>query len=383
VRVLIDYRPALRARTGAGEYTHQLVRALSTMSAADASGAPDGTLDLSLFSSSWKDRLTKDRLTDVDALGAVSVVDRRVPVAVLNFAWHRLGWPPAELVTGSSYDVTHSSHPLILPARRAAHVVTIHDLDFLSHPEHTRAEVRRDYPGLAPEHARRADRVLVPSLFTAGEVERRLQVPRERIVVCPPGAPAWTPRSAAPRDGYVLFVGTLEPRKNVGGLLDAYERVIDTAAELELLLVGSATDASRAWLERIGRPPLKGKVRHVGYVDASRMRQMYEGARVLVMPSFDEGFGIPVLDAMTLGVPVVAARRGSLPEVLGDAGRLVDPEAPAEIADAILQVAQDDGYADALAARGVARSRAFRWDETARRVYGAYRDAVEHHAHRR
>jgi alpha-1,3-rhamnosyl/mannosyltransferase len=214
-------------------------------------------------------------------------------------------------------------------------------------------------------------------------VERRLQVPRERIVVCPPGAPAWTPRSAAPRDGYVLFVGTLEPRKNVGGLLDAYERVIDTAAELELLLVGSATDASRAWLERIGRPPLKGKVRHVGYVDASRMRQMYEGARVLVMPSFDEGFGIPVLDAMTLGVPVVAARRGSLPEVLGDAGRLVDPEAPAEIADAILQVAQDDGYADALAARGVARSRAFRWDETARRVYGAYRDAVEHHAHRR
>jgi glycosyltransferase involved in cell wall biosynthesis len=380
VRVLIDYRPALRARSGAGEYTHQLVRALSAM----AANGREGALDLSLFSSSWKDRLTRDRLTDPlndVELGAVSLVDRRVPVAVLNFAWHRLGWPPAELVAGRSYDVTHSSHPLILPARRAAHVVTIHDLDFLSHPEHTRAEVRRDYPGLAPEHARRADRVLVPSLFTAGEVERRLQVPRERIAVCPPGAPAWTPRSAAPRDGYVLFVGTLEPRKNVGGLLDAYERVVGTVPEL--LLVGGATDASRGWLERIGRPPLKGKVRHVGYVDASHMRQMYEGARVLVMPSFDEGFGIPVLDAMTLGVPVVAARRGSLPEVLGDAGQLVDPEAPAEIADAILRVVRDDGYAAASAARGVARSRAFRWDETARRVYGAYRDAVEHHAHRR
>src|SRR5581483_11443393 len=104
---------------------------------------------------------------------------------------------------------------------------------------------------------------------------------------------------------------------------------------------------SREWLERIARPPLKDVVRHVGYVDSSHTRELYTGARVFVMPSFEEGFGIPVLEAMTAGVPVVAARRGSLPEVLGDAGLLVDPDRPADIADAIARLLTDIDVADA------------------------------------
>jgi glycosyltransferase involved in cell wall biosynthesis len=372
VRVLIDYRPALRERSGAGEYTHQLVKALARAYAAN--GSPSA-LELSLFSSSWK-----DRLIDTHELGRVDIVDRRVPVRVLNFTWHRLGWPPAEMLAGRAFDVTHSSHPLILPARHAAHVVTIHDLNFLTHPERTRAEVRRDYPALTRAHAHRADRILVPSRFTAGEVARRLGVPPEGIAVCPPGAPDWTPRTAPPKDGYVLFMGTLEPRKNVGGLLDAYERLVNPPP---LLLAGKATEESRGWLERLERPPLQGIVRHIGYVDPSRRRELYEGARLLVQPSFEEGFGIPVLEAMTLGVPVVAAARGSLPEVVADAGPLVDPERPDDIASAIATVLGDDAFAAACAARGVVRSQAFRWETTARRVYDAYREAIEAHAHRR
>ena len=154
------------------------------------------------------------------------MIDRRVPVGLLNLAWHRLGWPPAETLTGGAFDVTHSLHPLLLPSRAAAQVITIHDLNFLTHPERTRAEIRRDYPALARAHAHRADRIIVPSQFTAGEVERRLGVPADRISVCSPGAPDWTPRDAAPDGGYVLFFGTLEPRKNVGGLLDAYETLL-------------------------------------------------------------------------------------------------------------------------------------------------------------
>jgi alpha-1,3-rhamnosyl/mannosyltransferase len=184
-----------------------------------------------------------------------------------------------------------------------------------------------------------------------------------------------------------LFVGTLEPRKNIGGLLDAYEELIGRIGTgggrvPELVLAGQSTPQSRPWLERIDRAPLKGIVRRVGYVHPSAMRELYAGARVLVLPSFDEGFGMPVLEAMTVGVPVVAARRGSLPEVLGDAGVLIDPEHPAEIADAIERVLENDAYAAECAARGIARARTYRWETTAAAVYDAYRQAIEHHAHR-
>ena len=338
---------------------------------------------MTLFSSSWKDRLA----ASPDLAGAATV-DRRVPVRLLNLAWHRLGWPPAEMLAGGTFDVVHSPHPLLLPARAAAQVITIHDLNFLTHPERTRGEIRRDYPALAPDHARRANAVLVPSAYTAGEVERLLGVPRDRIGICPPGAPDWTPRRAAPRDGYVLFFSTLEPRKNVGGLLDAYERLVQGSAEAghhgrsvpDLVLAGRATDDARPWLDRISRPPLYGAVRHIGYVDANDRRALYEGARLLVQPSFDEGFGMPVLEAMSLGVPVVAASRGSLPEVLGGAGLLVDPDRPADIADAIARLLDDDALAAACAENGIARARAFRWDETAHRVYDIYRQAIERRA---
>jgi glycosyltransferase involved in cell wall biosynthesis len=389
VRVLIDYRPALRQRSGVGEYTHQLVKALLE---AFPAGSPERRLDLTLFSSSWKDRVT---LADGELAGA-SIVDRRVPIRLLNLAWHRLGWPPAEALTGRSFDVTHSLHPLRLPSRAAAHVVTIHDLNFLAHPERTRAEIRRDYPALARDHAHRADGIVVPSQFTAGEVERLLAVPSDRISVCPPGAPDWTPRDRLPADGgYVLFFGTLEPRKNVGSLLDAYERLIAGPGPAKsgpyqhqrgsippLVLAGQATEDSRPWLDRIARAPLRSVVRHIGYVDPSARRELYEGARLLVQPSFEEGFGLPVLEAMTLGVPVIAANRGALPEVLGDAGLLVDPEEPAQLASALERMIGDEASAAACAAKGVLRARQFRWDLTARRVYETYRMAIERRVQR-
>jgi len=376
VRVLIDYRPALRERSGVGEYTHQLVRALLRTFPRTAT---DGLLDLTLFSSSWKDRLQS--LSDVAGARAI---DRRVPVSVLNFAWHRLRWPPAEALAHAEFDVAHSLHPLVMPARRAAQVITIHDLNFLTHPERTRGEIRRDYASLVHEHARRADRVIVVSHFTATEVRRQLGVPADRISVCPPGAPDWTPRAAAPENGYVLFFGTLEARKNVGGLLDAYERLVVSRGPPnvpELVLAGKATDAAKPWLDRISHGPLAGRVRHIGYVQPTERRAMYEGARLLVQPSFEEGFGIPVLEAMTLGVPVVASNRGAPPEVLGGAGLLVEPEDADGMASAIQRMIEDEPFAAESAAKGIVRSRQFTWDLTARRVFDAYQQAIDAHRH--
>ena len=371
MRVLIDYRPALRDRTGIGEYTHELVRALS--------GAIDAaTLDLAVFSSSWKDRLEIRE----PGLERVRQIDRRWPVRALNFAWHRAGWPTAEALTGQSFDVVHSITPMLIPARRAAQVVTIADLSFLTDPTWTRAEVRRDYPALVHAHARRADAIVVMSQHVGAEVRRVLDVDPKKIAVIPPGAPPWTPRTTAPANGYILFVGTLEPRKNLGVLLDAYEsfalRASAKPAAPELVLAGKATSAARPWLDRISRPPLAGKVRHLGYVAEAERRALYEGASVLVVPSLDEGFGLPVLEAMTLGVPVVASNRGSLPEVLGDAGPIVDADDPQALTDAIERVLSDSAFAAACAMKGIERSRQYRWDRAARQTYDVYEHAIEH-----
>jgi glycosyltransferase involved in cell wall biosynthesis len=376
VRLLVDYRSALRGRSGVGEYAHELIKGLLSLQGSPRNG---GGLDITVFSSSWKDRL------DVpDDLERVAAVDRRVPVSLLNFAWHRLEWPPVEMLTGGQFDLAHSLHPLLMPTRQAAQVVTVHDLNFLSHPERTRGEIRRDYPSLARRHAQRADHVIVPSKFTAAEVERRLEVPAERISVCSPGAPDWAPRREVPRDAYILFFGTLEPRKNVGVLLEAYQRLLAGAGRVpDLVLAGSATEQSRPWLDRIALPPLAGRVRHIGYVDPSRRQTVYERACLLVQPSFEEGFGIPVLEAMTLGVPVVAADRGALPEVLGNAGLLVDPTDAEMMASAMARMLTENGLAEESSKRGVERSRRFRWSAAAATALDAYNTAVRRRAERR
>jgi glycosyltransferase involved in cell wall biosynthesis len=368
VRVLFDYRPALKQRSGVGEYAHALASALLKAEAASGDG-----LDLTLFSSSWKDRFQPDA-----ALTKASIVDRRVPVSVLNFAWHRLEWPAIESLVSGQIDIAHSLHPLLMPSRRAARIVTIYDLNFLTHPERTRAEIRRDYPSLARDHAHRADHVIVISRFTADQVERLLEVPGDRISLCPPGAPAWTPRAKAPGgDGYVLFVGTLEPRKNLGVLLDAYEQLAVGGKHVPpLVIAGKATEHAGPWLARIARPPLSTRVKYVGYVDPLKRRDLYEGAKLLVQPSFEEGFGLPVLEAMTVGVPVVAANRGALPEVLGDAGPLIDAEDVDGFAEAIDSIINDPVAATSATARGFERAQLFSWERTAVTTLSAYKAAL-------
>jgi glycosyltransferase involved in cell wall biosynthesis len=377
VRVLFDYRAALRERTGVGEYAHQLAAAILKRSA--EAGPRAGAVDLTLFSSSWKDRL--DQAGD---LRGAAFVDRRVPGRLLNFAWHRLGWPAVETLAGGPFDVVHSLHPLLMPSRDAARVVTIHDLNFLRHPERTRAEIRRDYPALARQHAHRADRIIVNSYCTAQDVAATFGIPIEEISVCRPGGPGWAARERTPERGYVLFLGTLEPRKNIGTLLDAYESLASRRSGLpELLLAGKVTAESAPWIERIGRAPLNRIVRARGYVSAADRRGLYEGAALLVQPSFDEGFGLPVLEAMTLGVPVVAANRGALPEVLGQTGLLVDPGSPEALASAIEQILDRPDEARRRAEAGVERARGFSWDETAAATLEAYEAAVRKREARR
>jgi glycosyltransferase involved in cell wall biosynthesis len=360
LRIILDYRPALRQRTGVGEYVHELTRAL----------AAEGEDEIVAFSSSWKDRI------DTRALPLVATVDARIPVKVLNLAWHRLQWPPVDWWTGSA-DVAQSAHPLLMPATGAVQAITIHDLDFLEHPERTSREIRRDYAALVHRHAARADLVVASSSHTASLIARELHVRDDRLVLCPAGAPDWPARAGNSRGEYILFVGTLEPRKNVGTLLTAYERLLARApAAPPLHLAGRVTDAAEEWLARAGRPPLAGHVRHLGYVPPDARRELYAGAAVLVVPSLHEGFGLTALEAMTVGVPVVAAGRGALPELVGDAALLVDPDDADAIAGALELVLADSARASALSDAGRRRSAQFSWRRSAALLREAYLAAL-------
>ena len=279
--------------------------------------------DVTIFTSSWKDRPASTLATEL----GTRVVDRRVPVAVLNYLWHRAGWPPVETLAGP-IDVVHAAHPLLIPSRRAAQVVTIHDLFFLEHPERTRNEIKRDYARFAADHARRADAVVTSSRHTRQLLVEGLGVAQDHVYCCPPGAPVWERLGRSPNvppNGYVLFLGTLEPRKNIGVLLDAFAQLSGRAHAPRLVLAGGATPDAGEWLDRVSRDPLKRHIEYVGYVKDEDREQLLAGARALALPSLDEGFGLPALEAMSAGVPVLASNRGSLPEVVGTGGLLLDP----------------------------------------------------------
>jgi len=370
MRILVDYRPALRARTGVGEYIRQLVRAYTTAHRDD----------VTIFTSSWKDRPDPTLASDL----GVRIVDRTVPVAVLNYLWHRVGWPSAEMLAGA-VDVVHAAHPLLIPTTHAAQIVTIHDLFFLDHPESTRSEVRRDYPSLAADHARRADAIVTSSLHTKRALCERFGVPQDRIYHCPPGAPTWQRLGRAPNvpsAGYVLFLGTLEPRKNLGMLLDVFAQLATRSRTPRLVVAGGASSDAAEWLDRMSRDPLKPHVEYQGYIASQDREPLLAGARALALPSLDEGFGLTALEAMSAGVPVLASNRGSLPEVIADGGVLLDPTEVGPWASAIERVSTDDAWATELGRAGLERAKAFTWNDAAIRLRQAYVDAATRRSRR-
>jgi glycosyltransferase involved in cell wall biosynthesis len=377
VRLLIDYRPALRERTGVGEFVHELAKALSDRSR-------DPATEVTLFTSSWKDR--PDSALAVD-MPAAKIADVKIPVRALVWSWNRLEWPPVEWLAGE-HDVVHSQSPLLIPAARAAQAVTVHDLDFLRYPEQMPAEIRRDYPALARSHAARADAVIVSSQYAAAEVTRDLQLTRDRVHVCPPGPPSWAAEVRQRRSGvatgdHILFVGTLSLRKNVGTLLEAYARLRAQVADApRLVLAGHRTPASVRWEARCEEPPLKGHVGITGYVTTEQRIALYAGARMLVLPSYEEGFGLPVLEAMACGVPVVVSSRGSLPEVSGPAATPVDPDDVDGLASRMRELL-DRRVAAAASVRGLAQASRYSWTACADAALRAYGSAMEAHARRR
>jgi glycosyltransferase involved in cell wall biosynthesis len=227
----------------------------------------------------------------------------------------------------------------------------------------------------------------VSSRYAAREVGRELEVPADRITVCSPGAPEWAAavareRADQPHGSAILFVGTLDPRKNLPGLLDAYAELRARRPDAPpLVLAGRVTASVRIELKRTERSPLAGQVTVAGYVSNSERRRLYRDARMLVLPSFEEGFGLPVLEAMACGLPVVISNRGSLPEVAGEAASPIDPLDADALATEMERLLDPDA-AGVAAANGLAQAARFSWDSTARAARTAYGRAVAARARR-
>jgi glycosyltransferase involved in cell wall biosynthesis len=362
----LDLRPSLSRPTGVGSYVLALALRLPVRAADDR---------FWYFSASLKERYPVTSWPN-----NVTLVDRRLPNRALNLAWNRLGWPPLDRLVGAPLELVHSPHPLIVPGKKARHVVTLHDLFFLKHPEMTQAEIRRDYVPLVREHVRQADGVICVSEYTASEARIVLDVPQEKIAVIPNGVdPAYREPISAdevnavltrlrlPRRG-LLFIGSDEKRKNLVNLAMAYMGLARRRSKVPpLILVGPGSH----WAQ--GGTISGPQILATGYMETREIRALMAASVALVLPSLEEGFGLPVAEAMAAGLPVVCSKGSALEEVAGGAATLVNPLDTASIAKGIERLLDDERQAETQRRLGLEQSRKFDWDAAATQTLDFYR----------
>jgi glycosyltransferase involved in cell wall biosynthesis len=256
------------------------------------------------------------------------------------------------------------------PLAVANQVLTLHDLTPLEHPGWFKPAFGLWYRTFVPLLVKRVRQLVVSSEHVRKKILSRFSLPPERVSVVPGGVDlahfhSRQPASSRLPSCYVLFVGSLQPRKNLGALLEAWERVIHQFPEAWLRVAGVEEHPYR-----FTRLPGEGKnVRFLGYVPEAELPALYAGAVAFVIPSLDEGFGLPVLEAMACGTPVIAARAGALPEVVGEAGLFFDPKHPDELAGALERCLGDGKLRLDLAEKGLSRINNFSWQDSAEKLW--------------
>ena len=275
--------------------------------------------------------------------------------------------------------------PLIHPAGT---VVTVHDVGYRFFPrQHTL--LSRLYLDASTRYScRAAQRVVADSEATARDLAREYGIPPGKITVVYPGLDPTFGRAGAPAQDavrrryllprpFVLYVGTIQPRKNLVRLVEAWARLPSSWASVDLVLAGQSGWLAAEVYRRVRQLGLEGRVRFPGYVAQEDLPALFSAAECFVMPSLYEGFGLPVLEAMACGTPVVCSHASSLPEVAGDGALTVAPDDADALAAAMRRVLVDGSLRDALRARGLAWAKRFTWEETARRTAEVYRSVLE------
>ncbi|GAA2726134.1 glycosyltransferase family 4 protein [Cellulomonas aerilata] len=361
MRITLDATPLLGPRTGIGRYVHHLVAELP--GALARRGA-----DAEVRATTWTARGGALR----DLPPGVHQVGPRVPARALRELWRRGGVPPIEALVGRT-DVFHGTNFVSPPTRRAAEVLTVHDLTYLHHTA-TVGAASLLYRELVPRALARGAHVVTPSRTVAAAVASEYGLPDDRVTATPlgvdpewsraqPPAASWLAGRGLPAD-YLVFVGSLDPRKNLPTLLRAYEGLRADVPDAPGLVLAGPAGREQALAAVPG-------VHLTGWLDDADLRRLVAGARALVLPSLDEGFGLPVLEALACGRPVVVADIPALREVAGEHAVGAPPTDPDALADALARVlAAGDTAADRAARR--ARAATFTWAACADATLDAY-----------
>jgi glycosyltransferase involved in cell wall biosynthesis len=311
---------------------------------------------------------------------------RAMPARPLHALWARRDGPPVEWFIGAA-DVVHGTNFVVPPTRRAAAVASVHDLTPVHHPELCDAATLA-YPGLIRRALRRGAWVHADSGFVAGEVVEAFGADPGRVRVVHPGVPDLPRPGAAEVDDalrrvlppgtnrYCLAVGTAEPRKDFPGLVRAFGDVAASEPDVSLVLAGPPGWGEAALAEAVAASPARKRIVRTGWLDDADLAALLSRAAVLAFPSLYEGFGFPPLQAMQAGVPVVATRAGSLPEVLGDGALLVDPRDVDGLAAALERCLVDESVRRDLVAAGTSWVARFSWKACAAGLEQLYRDAL-------
>jgi glycosyltransferase involved in cell wall biosynthesis len=369
LRIAIDYTPALRQRAGIGRFTRSLVEALVDV---------DHTNHYTLFNAGGP---------AVGRSWPPNVVPRSVAVAprTLTVAWHRLHLPlPVERFVGEC-DIYHSTDYTLPPRARAAGIVTIHDLSFLRYPQFADRDLAAFLRREVPRSVAHATHVLADSESTKRDLIELLDVPSSKVSVVPGGVDATfhpvrdTHRMEEVRQRYglperfILFVGTIEPRKNLARLISAYALLRrGRSIALGLVLAGGRGWLSEDIFERVEKEQLADSVRFTGYVPEEDLPALYSMADLFVFPSLYEGFGLPPLEAMACGTPVVVSNNSSLPEAVGEAAVLFDAGDEDALARAMALVLDDALLQARLRKLGLQQAKRYNWSDSAGLLLEAY-----------
>jgi glycosyltransferase involved in cell wall biosynthesis len=373
MRIAIDYTAAVNQTAGIGRFVRALITSVTAI---------DQQNQYVLVHA----RPNEGAVLNFPTGPNVSRRQLALPERALTIAWHRIGVPlPADWLTGP-IDLFHSPDFVMPPLRSTPGILTVHDLAFLLFPECADEALREYLLRVVPRSASRASFIVADSENTANDVICLLGIPAERVAVVPGGV---DPRFAPVEDPaglhairqligvgdapYVLFVGVVEPRKNLQGLIRAFE-IIKQRHKLphKLVIVGRRGWLSEAIFEAHERSAARDEIIFPGFVPDEELPTLYSAASAFAFPSFYEGFGLPLLEAMACGTPVVSSSAASLPEVVGDAGPLVDPNDPEALAEALHQVLTDERLRETNRALGLERAAQFTWPAAAQKLLDVY-----------
>ena len=374
LRIILDLSSALeRPRTGVGYVALHQASALAGL---------DAALDLRVFGTRARGVALPPEWRLGFSRSFVVPGARRLKLAL----WPRCNWPPVEWFCGPA-DVAHGLFHLLPAASNARRMVTVHDLVVFRHPETHTAETVRIHRRLLLHAARHADALIAVSESCRQDILDVLNVPPEKVFVVPNGvrigdfegeldsaALARCRQRLGMQRDYWIFVGTIEPRKNLPRLLAAYRRVADRFPECpDLLLVGRSGWHAEPVFQAIRELRLEERVRHAGYLGRSDVILLLRGAAACLYPSLYEGFGLPVLEAMAAGVPVLTSNVSAMPEVIGACGVLTDPEDVDALEAGMETLLLRPDACARMAAQARQRARAFSWEASATRLAEVYR----------